>query len=190
MANTSRVNGFRAVKSFSGAPVSSLVRRVGCADGGGDIFIGDPIVLSSGLAAPAATNGVILGVAVGFGKANSMTDIVGGAYGDPASPDGPNFYDDSVDVAADTYCYYLPADDVIFEIETDAADTLTVGEGIDFVDAGGSETTGLSGFSLNGGTATNTDCIVVEIPQLVDNDPTLIYGRYWVKFFDTVHKGA
>ncbi len=55
MANVDRPNGFKIVKTLSGAPISSMIRSVGVTDGT-DIFVGDLISLTSGLAAVAATN--------------------------------------------------------------------------------------------------------------------------------------
>jgi len=50
MANTDRSNGFKPVKTFSGAPVSGIVRYVGVTDAA-DLFVGDALTLTSGLAA-------------------------------------------------------------------------------------------------------------------------------------------
>lgn len=186
MANADTPNGFRAVKTLSGAPLSGLVRSVGVQDGA-DIFVGDVLSLSSGLAGAASSNDAVLGVAVGFGKVNGMSGEDGNAYGDPANLNTPLFYDDSANTHTDWVVYYIPAEDAVFEAQTDAADTLVVGEAIDFVNNTGSQTTGISGFELNGGTATNSDCRVVEVPKYVDNDHTLVGGRYWVIFTDTVH---
>jgi len=179
MANADRPNGFRPVKTLSGAPWTSMIRTIGVADGA-DLFIGDALNLESGLAARAATNDAdILGVAVGFGTVDG-DGIPLGAY----NPDSltTRYYDDSASTHTDWVVYYVPADDVLFEIQTDAADTLVVGETIDFQTSAGSTTTGLSDMEINAGTATNADLTVVEIPKYVDNDPTGAFGRYWVMF--------
>ena len=181
MANVDRPNGFRPVKTISGAPVSSLIRTIGVADGE-DIFIGDLINLESGLADPSATNdAALLGVAVGFGKVD--------ANGVPLGMFNPNnlnstgvFYDDSASTHTEWVCYYVPARDVIFEAQTATALTLVVGDTCDLSDAAGNETTGISAQELT--TSSNADFEVVEIPKYPDNDHTAVWGRYWVKIVD------
>lgn len=175
MANVDRPNGFRPVKTLSGAPVSSLIRYIGVADGE-DIFIGDIINLESGLADPGATNdAAFLGVAVGFGKVNA-DGIPLGAF----NPDslGTRFYDDSASTHTDWVVYYVPVEDVIFEAQTATALTLAIGDTCDLSDAAGNETTGVSAQELT--TNSNADFTVVEIPKYPDNDHTAVWGRYWV----------
>jgi len=177
MANIDRPNGFKPVKTLSGRPMTSMIRTIGVTDGA-DIFRYDLINLASGLAAQAATNdAALLGVAVGFGKVDADGIPLG-----PYNPDslGTQYYDDSASTHTEWVVYYIPVEDVIFEIQTDAADTLVVGETIDFIVGTGSSTTGVSAMEINGGTATNADLTVVEIPTYPDNDPTAIYGRYFV----------
>ena len=68
MANKDTPNGFRPVKTMSGAPLTSMIRTCGVADGA-DIFVGDAVNIESGLAAVGATcDEGFAGVAVGFGK--------------------------------------------------------------------------------------------------------------------------
>lgn len=180
MANVDRPNGFKPVKTFSGAPWHSTIRTIGVADGA-DIFIGDPLNLESGLAAPGASNDEeFLGVAVGFGKVD--------AEGKPLGPFNPlnlakRFYDDSESTHTEWVVYYVPAEDCIFEVQTATALTLKVGDPVDINDGSGSTTTGVSGQELT--TASDNDVIVVEIPKMPDNDPTAVWGRYWVMFNPT-----
>ena len=179
MANVDRPNGFRPVKTLSGAPLASVIRTVGVTDGA-DLFIGDVLELTSGLANVAATDQTnYLGVAVGFG----MVDADGIPLG-PFNPDdlGKRYYDDSASTHTDWVVYYAPANDCIFEAQFDEvpADTVAIGQGYDLAPgAGGSTTTGLSSFELDGTTG-DTDCVTVEIPKYPDNDPTLVHGRIWV----------
>jgi len=176
MVNVDRPNGFRPVKTFSGAPWTSLIRTIGVADGE-DIFVGDLVNLESGLADPSATNdSALLGVAVGFGKVN--------ADGIPLGPFNPanlnkKFYDDSESTHTDWVCYYVPVEDVIFEAQTATALTLAIGATCDLSDAAGDETTGISRQEIT--TSSNADFEVVEIPKYPDNDNTLVWGRYWVR---------
>lgn len=180
MANTDRPNGLRAVKTLSGAPVTSLIRAVGVADGA-DIYIGDPINLESGLAAPGASNDTaFLGVAVGFGKFDKGGRIPNGPFNPLNLNSDGLWYDDSASTHTEWVCYYVPADDVIFEAQTATALTLVVGDTCDLSYTAGSATTGQSACELT--TNTNADFTVVEVPLLVDNDPTAVWGRYYVMF--------
>lgn len=178
MANVDRPNGFIPVRTLSGAPVTSLIRAIGVADGA-DIFVGDPINLESGLAAVGASNDTgFLGVAVGFGKFDK----------DGRTPLGPHnkdnlmkrFYDDSASTHTEWVCYYVPADDVVFEAQTATALTLVVGDTADLTIGAGNETTGNSIAELT--TSSNADFTVVYVPIYPDNDPTLVWGRYHVMF--------
>lgn len=174
MANLDRPNGFTPVKTLSGAPFTSMIRAIGVADSA-DIFVGDAISLSSGLAAPAATNDAsILGVAVGFGK------FVNGVPSGPFNPDnlGKKFYDDSESTHTEWCCFYVPADDVIFEAQTATALTLVVGSTCDLLATAGSTITGISANELT--TNSNADFTVVEVPTLPNNVSTEIWGRYYV----------
>lgn len=176
MANVDRPNGFRPVKTLSGAPWSGLIRTIGVADGE-DIFIGDIVNLESGLADPGATDdAALLGVAVGFGKKNAMSAEVQGPFN--ADDLGKRFYDDSESTHTDWVCYYVPVEDVIFEAQTATALTLVVGDTCDLADATGDETSGVSRQEIT--TSTNADFTVVELPKYVDNDHDLVWGRYWV----------
>ena len=176
MANVDRPNGFRPVKTFSGAPVTSITRVIGVADGA-DIFVGDMLSLASGLAAVTATNdAAILGVAVGFGKKDSMSQEVGGNFN--PSDLTVRYYDDSANTHTDWVVYYVPVDDVLFEAQTATALTKLVGETVDILATAGDTTTGVSRQEIT--TSTNADFTVVEIPKYPDNDNTLVWGRFWV----------
>lgn len=183
MANSDRPNGFKFVQTISGAPVSSLIRTVGVADSA-DIFINDALQLSSGLAQALAVEGVCLGVAVGFGKVNDLSGEITGPY-DPDNLE-KRFYDDSANTHTDWVVYYIPAEDAIFEAQTDTAATLVVGEAQDILATAGSTTTGISAMEINADALTNDgDVVVVSIPNNVGNDITLAFGRYHVKFVNT-----
>lgn len=176
MANTDRPNGFKPVKTLSGASWRGAIRAIGVADGA-DIFVGDPINLESGLAAPGATaDSAFLGVAVGFGK------FVDGLPGSPINPDSMNvpYYDDSASTHTDFCCFYVPADDMIFEAQTAVALTKVVGDTVDLLYTAGSTVTGQSACEIT--TSSNGDFTVVEIPNLIDNVTTTVNGRYNVMF--------
>lgn len=180
MANIDRPNGFRPVKTFSGAPVTSLIRAIGVADGA-DIFVGDMLNLASGLAAAGATNdAAILGVAVGFGKFDKDGRTPLGPF-NPANLNSTGmFYDDSASTHTEWCVYYVPADDVIFEVQTATALTKLVGETMDVTGTAGNQTTGQS--ITEATTSNNADLTVVEVPNIIGNDPTAVWGRYWVMF--------
>lgn len=180
MANADRPNGFKPVKTISGAPLSGTIRAIGVADGA-DLYVGDPINLESGLAAPGAANDTgFLGVVVGFGKFDKDGKTPLGPF-NPANLNSDGlWYDDSASTHTDWVCYYVPADDVVFEAQTATALTLVVGDTCDLSYAAGSATTGQSACELT--TNSNADFTVVEVPKYVDNDPTAVWGRYWVMF--------
>lgn len=176
MANVDRPNGFRPVKTISGAPISSLIRTVGVADGE-DIFIGDVVNLESGLADPGATaDTALLGYAVGFSKVDSMSQKYPGPYN--ADSLSTRYYDDSASTHTEWRCHYVPADDVIVEAQTATALTLLIGGTCDLSDAAGDTTTGISRQEIT--TSSNGEFTVVEFPEYEDNDRTLVNGRYWI----------
>lgn len=177
MANPDRPRGFTPVKTLSGAPVTSCIRAFGVADGE-DIFIGDMVNLESGLADPMATNdSAILGAVVGVGKIDKQT----GSIANAADPDNllPAFYDDSASTHTDYVVFVAMATDCIYEVQSNADLDLAVGDPCDLVDGVGSSTTGRSIQEV--GTNTNSDFVVVEIPDYPDNDSTLANTRYWVR---------
>lgn len=175
MANVDRPNGFKPVKTFSGAPVTGMIRSIGVTDGA-DMFLGDALNLASGLAAVAASNDTgLLGVAVGFGKVDASGVPLG-----PFNPDNPTirFYDDSASTHTEWVVYYVPFDDVIFEAQTATALTKVVGDTVDLLATAGNTTTGISAQEIT--TSSNADFTVVEVPKMPDNDHTAVWGRYWV----------
>lgn len=183
MANIDRPNGFTPVKTLSGAPWTAMIRTVGIADGT-DIFVGDAITLSSGLAAAStAADDNIIGVAVGFGKKDAASGYHCGAF-DPANLN-VNYYDDSASTNTDYFCFYVPVDDCIFEAQFDGTPTTpTVGQGYGLIYTTGSTTTGRSKQEIDGDDVTDIDVKIVEIPQIPGNDHTAAFGRVYVWFDD------
>lgn len=177
MANPDRPNGFKFVKTLSGAPMASVVRSVGVTDGA-DIFKNDLINLTSNLAVAASTNdATFLGVAVGFGKVDKAT----GNYTSAFNPDNLTtlYYDDSASTHTEWRVFYVPVDDAIFEVQSDTDIDLAIGDPCDLLGTtSGSTTTGVSGHQV--GANTNTDMYVVDIPPYPDNDSTLANTRYHV----------
>lgn len=183
MANVDRPNGFTPVKTRSGAPVTGMLRHVGVADSA-DIFRGDAIYLSSGLAVAATAHAQnIVGVAVGFGKKDPSTGKWSGAI----NPDDQNvtYYDDSANTHTDWCVYYVPVEDVIFEAQFDGvATTPVVGQGYGLTYTAGSAVTGRSLQEVDGDDTTEVDVVMVELPQYVDNDVALLAGRAYFMFDD------
>lgn len=197
MANPDRPNGFVPVGTLSGAPWQGLVRRVQMADSSadstgnhGDIYVGDPIVLSSGQAIVMDSNDAnAVGVCVAVGQvADGATNNEAGAF----NPDNlTRKYGNLTDSATETiWVYYAPAEDTIFEIQSASDLDLTLGATADITNtaatAHGSRTTGLSSCELT--TSSNTDVTVVAIPEYPDNDSTLANTRYHVTFIDPLHR--
>jgi len=188
VANVDRPNGFHFVKTISGAPVAGMIRSLGVTDGA-DLFIGDAVSITSGLVARAAVEDAIAGVIVGFGKKNSMT----GSNPQSFNPDAliTRWYDDSANTHTDWVAFYIPAEDAIFEAQTDGTTELVVGEAQDITVTAGSATTGLSGMEINDDALTNDgDVVVVEKPVKPDNDFSEANARYWVKFVNTTFNNA
>jgi hypothetical protein len=178
MANQDKPRGFTPVKHTSGAPWTGQIRSIGVTDAA-DMFIGDALNLASGLAAVAATNdSALLGVAVGFGKKSDMTNQVGGAYN--PSDLTTIYYDDSANTHTDWVVFYVPFNDMVFEVQT-AVDLSASGVGatVDLLATAGSTTTGRSNQEVT--TSTNADFIIVERPDYPDNDATLVNERLYVQ---------
>lgn len=182
MANPDRPKGFTPVKTLWGAPWNSMVRSLGVADSA-DIFRGDPIKLSSGRAAPAASGDTVLGVAIGFGRDNNMHADNPGMF-DPSNLE-TRFYDDSANTHTEWTVWYVPAEGVIFEAQSATDLDASVGDVLDFDTGAGDSTTGLSGKELT--TKSDDDVVIVEIPKYPDNDSTLANTRYWVIFDKTAY---
>ena len=176
MANPDRPRGFTPIGHVSGAPWTGMVRTITPKDGV-DIFIGDLLTLDTGTADVAATNdSAFLGVAVGFGKASATNIPVGPAF-NPANLD-VLYYDDSANTNTEWVVYYVPANGMIFEAQSNADLDLVIGGTCDLLATAGSTTTGRSQQEI--AASSNTDFYVVAIPNYPDNDPTLTNARYWV----------
>ena len=176
MANTDAPRGFTPIKHLNGTPYTGAVQTIGVADGE-DIFIGDMINLESGLADPMATDdAAVLGCVVGVGKNSELEALKAGAF-NPADLT-TLYYDDSASTHTDFFVAYVPADDMIFQVQTNADLDLVVGDNVDLVDGAGNTKTGRSIQEV--GTSTNADFVVVEIPQLVDNDNSLANAEVYV----------
>lgn len=183
MANTDNPDGFRPVKTLSGAPVSGMVRAVTA--GADDMFIGDPISITGGVAVQAAVEGIVAGVIVGFGGFDSE----GNALGYNPNDLEKKFFDTSADTEADWSVWYVPADGVVFEAQFDDSEDVVIGEGYDLTVGDGSTTTGRSIFEIDGNAKTNDgDVVVAEVPRGAKYDQTagVANKRVWVTFVNTM----
>lgn len=177
MANVDNPRGFKFVKSLSGS-TAPQVRAIGVTDGA-DLFIGDALTLTSGLAARAATNDTtFLGVAVGFGKVDPTTGSVSSMI-NPGELE-LQYYDDSASTHTDFVVFYIPAEGNIFEGQTDADLDLSPGDAADILATAGDTATGISNMEVD--TSTNADLRIVEIPDQIGDDPTLANAVVWFMF--------
>lgn len=187
MANPDRPNGFIPVGTLDGGPWSARVRRYEAADRSsdttnnhGDIYINDPVALSSGKVIAANSGAAVIGVCVGVGKESSVNNGVG-PY-DPTNLNGPSYA--PLTDASGWYVWVAPADSCIFEVQSDSDLDLVAGSAADInlvaATAHGSRTTGRSNVELT--TASDSDVHVVEVKLSENNDPTLANARYLVRF--------
>lgn len=187
MANLDRPNGFIPAGTLDGSSWNARVRRYEAADRSadttgnhGDIYIGDPVALSSGKVIAANSGAAVIGVCVAVGKSDSVNDGIG-----PYNPDNLNSpaFAPLTD-ATGWYVWVAPASGTIFEIQSASDLDLVAGSAADInlaaATAHGSQTTGRSSVELI--TSTNADVHVVEIKNSDDNDATLANARYLVRF--------
>lgn len=184
MANTDRPSGFTFAKNLFGAPASGLIRKIRVASGAdADIFVGSPLIAVDGEdgAEIGASDGDILGVAVGFGRDVPGTHNGGWIAGpyNPANLEN-RFFDASASTNTEWYIWYIPALDNLFEIQSASDLDLEIADTADFTAESGDTTTGRSTVELT--TSSNADVNVVELVEAVDNDRTLTNARYLVMF--------
>jgi hypothetical protein len=142
MANTSRINGFRAVKHLNGSPYNGQANLYYIASAADEILVGDQLKLSgssdaNGIpGADLATTEVPIGIVVGI--MNSKFDPVGKMSTGSMTLDLPN----AAQIAASGSGYVLVADspDIVMEVETSNG-TPAVGDiGLNATVANGSRT--------------------------------------------------
>lgn len=168
MANTSRINGFRPVKSKTGAPYNGMANLYYFpASDGTAAYVGDPVKLAGSADADgfaptialAAAGDAIVGVVVGF-MANPDNLNVGGTYR-----------------AASTARYAWVADDpnLLFEVEASNGTPAVTDVGLNINHAVGtpSATFGKSGAYVDFGTEATTSNLTFKIygfAPRVDNE--------------------
>lgn len=188
MANTSRINGFRAVKHVNGSPYNGQanIYATAAADSTA-IFVGDPVKITSDanaqgvqIVTKATAGAAILGVCVGV--INPKLDPVGGSMTNGSiALDTPQYR------AASTAQYILVCDapDVIYEVEAatgaNAAYSFAVadvGLNADLTTVAGSTTTGTSAAALNMAGAAATATLQFKIMGVVQRPDNEITGNY------------
>lgn len=198
MASVSRINGFRPVKSITGAPYNGQanVYFVPSSDST-VIMVGDAVkILGDARAATGVATvtrcgatdipvGVVVGILFsGVGDANNMPPVT-----DLNTP---------VYRRASTDRYLLVADDpnLIYEVQyagtSVAAATITANVGLNgqFTTTAGSTTSGSSGMQLDSTGLATTATLplkIVGFPNRPDNIPGDTYFNYYVKLNSTLY---
>lgn len=189
MANPDRPSGFKPVGTLDGGSWVGRLRRYEASDRSsdttnnhGDLYIGDPVKITSGKVLAANSGDTVLGVVVGFGD-NHGVDPNGKGPFDPT--DLETRYLSHTNTAA--YVWVAPAQGCVFEVQTASDLDLTPGDPADFstdaAEAHGDRTTGLSTCELVANA--NGDVVVVDHVHAVDNDETLANARHVVRFTTT-----
>ena len=192
MASVSRINGFRPVKTVSGAPYSGKANLYFVPSSNSDvIMVGDAVKLAGDARAASGAPTVArcgatdipIGVVVGIlfsGVANEVTNV-------------PNVSNLNTPIyrAASTDRYLLVADDpqLVYEVQyagtSVAAATITANVGLNgqFTTTAGSTTTGSSGMQLDSAGLATTSTLplkIVGFPARPDNVPGDVYFSYYV----------
>ena len=193
MASVSRINGFRPVKSVTGAPYNGQanVYFVPSSDSS-VIMVGDAVKL---LGDARAATGVPTVTRVSAGTDIPVGIVVGilfSGVGDAQNIPPVTDLNTPVYRRASTDRYLLVADDpqLIYEVQYEgtsvAAATITANVGLNgnFLTTAGSTTSGSSGMQLaTAGLATTATLPlkIVGFPNRPDNVPGDTYFSYWVK---------
>ena len=195
MSSVNRLNGFRPVKSITGAPYNGAanVYFVPSSDST-VIMVGDAVKLAgdarAATGAPTVTRAGATDAAVGI-----VVGILFTGVGDLTNMPPVNDLNTPVYRRASTDRYLLVCDDpnVIYEAQylttSVAAATITANVGLNgsFDVTAGSTTSGASGMSIAALSATTATLPlkVVGFPQRPDNIPGDTYFSYWVKLNTT-----
>jgi hypothetical protein len=192
MASVSRINGFRPVKTLSGAPYSGKANLYFMAAANSDVvMVGDAVKIAGDARAASGAPSVArcgatdipVGVVVGIlfsGVGNEVTNVP--AVSDLNTP---------VYRRASTDRYVLVADDplLVYEVQyaatSVAAATITANVGLNgqFTTTAGSTVSGSSGMQLDSTGLATTATLplkIVGFPARPDNVPGDVYFSYYV----------
>lgn len=192
MASVSRANGFRPVKTITGAPYSGQANLYFApASDSTVIMVGDAVKLlgdaRAATGAPTVTRAGATDTPIGI-----VVGIVFTGVGDITNVPPVNNLNTPVYRAASTDRYLLVCDDpnVVYEVQyagtSVAAATITanVGQNGQFTTTAGSTTTGASGMQLDSSGLATTATLPIKIvgfPNRPDNIPGDTYFSYYVK---------
>lgn len=184
MANTSRVNGFRAVKYLNGAEWNGQANLYFIPSGDATAtFIGDLVKMET-TGDPAASGGQALGIPSCI-QAAATNAVVGAVVG--FLPIQTNLNSPQHRVASTgRYCWVVDDPNVLFEVQTSNG-TAVLGDvqnNINIAVAAGSTTTGQSGMTVDVGTLATTatfPCRIMGFSQRADNDNTSAAAKLIVK---------
>lgn len=192
MASVSRINGFRPVKSITGAPYSGQANVYFVPSSNSDvIMVGDAVKLSGDARAatgvPTVARCGATDVAVGV-----VVGILFTGVGDAGNIPPVTDLNTPVYRRASTDRYLLVADDpnLIYEVQyagtSVAAATITANVGLNgqFTTTAGSTTSGSSGMQLDSSGLATTATLPLKItgfPNRPDNIPGDTYFSYYVK---------
>lgn len=185
MANTDRPNGFSFAKTLNGSPATGMIRKYKAADRSsdtandhGDIYIGDPVTMTSTGVVVANSGDVILGVAMATGSVEEIE------HGSENYFNADNLEQRFLAADKEGYVAVMPANGIVFEVQTATDLDLVPGATADINSASGtahgSRDTSKSNVELVA--SSNEDVTVVELVESPDNDPTLANARYLVQF--------
>lgn len=194
MSSVSRINGFRPVKTVSGAPYTGKAQLyfVPASDSTSVIMVGDAVALAGDARAASGAPTVVrltsatqipVGVVVGIlftGVGNEITNVP------PVSNLNTPIYR-----AASTDRYLLVADDpqLVYEVQyagtSVAAATITANVGLNgqFLINAGNTSSGASGMQLDSAGLATTSTLplkIVGFPSRPDNVPGDVYFSYYV----------
>ena len=202
MASVSRINGFRPVKTITGAPYNGQanVYFVPASDSS-VIMVGDAVKL---LGDARAATGVPTVTRVSGATDIPVGVVVGILFtgvGDTTNMPPVNDLNTPVYRRASTDRYLLVADDpnLIYEVQyagtSVAAATITanVGQNGQFTTTAGSTVSGSSGMQLDSAGLATTATLplkIVGFPARPDNVPGDTYFSYWVKLNTTSQSGG
>jgi len=192
MANVSRVNGFKPVKHFTGAPYNGQANLYFVPSSDSTvIMVGDAVKLAGDARAatgvPTVTRCGATDVPVGIVVGIAFTGV-----GDVTNMPPVSNLNTPVYRAASTDRYLLVSDDpsVIYEVQyagtSVAAATITANVGLNgqFTTTAGSTTTGASGMQLDSSGLATTATLplkIVGFPNRPDNIPGDTHFSYYVK---------
>jgi len=182
MANPDKPNGFKFAQTQNGSAAVGMARKFDVAaradstNNHGDIYIGDPVKISTaGVVTVADSGATIYGVVMGVGVDN----IDHGPTGMYKADDLETRY--LANLVAGVV-WIIPKENAVFEIQSASDLDLTVNAPADITNtagtAHGSQTTSQSSCEL--AATSNADVTVVAIVDSPNNDGTLANARYLV----------